>query len=251
MRFLYGLIGALLGAIFGGSAAYCAVSAAMGGDGLGVFFEGMIFGPIGLTLGGIFGLIIARRVLIFVETSREGKLARQRSTFTVIGCILAAPILSAAMIWNAQQYQYPPSDQQLLSNFKHNRRTFDILAQMTQADKGLMQVNQDWTQPSDPKTVGISAERIARYRQLLNQAEAHHGMHADGLQGADFLCWAQGGATTHDTDKGYAYLIVPPKHVLNSLDQYKNQLQSEEIHQVEAYRHIEGCWYLYYDYLPG
>jgi len=61
------------------------------------------------------------------------------------------------------------------------------------------------------------------------------------------LYWCEGSAISSDTDKGYAYLTVPPKQVLTTLD----DCQPDEENGVKAYYHIEGCWYLYYDYLPG
>ena len=121
---------------------------------------------------------------------------------------------------------------------------------MKLTDKGLMQVHSDFTQPGDSRTVGVLPERLACYRQLLAQAEVRY-LQADGLQGTDFLCWTQGGATSSDVAKGYAYLAVPPSRVFKSLDSFRDQSQSEGLPETQAYRHIEGCWYLYYEYVPG
>lgn len=247
MGFLYGFIGAIFGAALGGATAFLFVCSAEDGDGLGIALLMFVWGPVGLIAGIILGLMLALRVLRYVKEHQQGKQAKLRNALLVSGLFLAVLVLVPVLVRNGNQYQYPPSDQQLINNFRFRRSVFDDLAQMKLADKGLLRVGNDWTQPDDPRTVGVSPERIAEYRGLLNCAGVHQGMGADGLHGAEFTCWAQGGATSSDVDKGYAYLAVPPKQLLESLDAY----QPDGLHEVEVYRHIEGCWYLYYDYLPG
>ena len=249
MRFFYGFVGAILGAFLGVASAYLSVSAAEDGDDLGIFFLMTVCGPVGLIIGLVLGIMIAVRVLRFVEGNQVSSKARRKKFLLVAGSVLAVPFLSAAMVWKAEQYHFPPSDQQLLDNFNYHRPTFDTLAQMTLKDKHLLEVSDNGTQPADPRTVGVSPERVSRYRHLLTQAEAHYGLQTDGLHGADFLCWGHGGATSSDAFKGYAYLTVPPSRTFNSLDLFRDQSQSEGLPETEAYRHIEGCWYLYYEYL--
>ena len=251
MGFLYGFIGAILGAIVGGATTLLIVSAAMDGDDLGIFFAMQIFGLVGLIVGAILGIVASLCLLRYVKRHQEGSNARRRSALIVSGSILAVPVSVATMAWGIVRSGQPPSDQNLLNNFTDHRTVFNQLAQMKLADSGLMQIHSDWTQPSEPQTVGVSSERVAKYREMLSQAEVHFGLEADGLHGADFLCWEHGSATSSDTDKGYAYLTVPPKRVLSSLDQYNHQYQSEGLSELRVYRHIEGCWYLYYEYLPG
>lgn len=245
MRVLYGFSGALLGAVLGGMSALLIASVATDGDVFGAFLGLMYAGPVSLVVGAVLGVMLALRVLRFVRTNG---LARRKNALLVSGLLLAFPVLVAAMAWGIDRSGQPPSDQQLLSNFTDHRAAFDTLAQMKLADKGLMQVHDDWTQPGDFRSVGVSPERIAEYRHLLNEAGTRRGLQADGLHGADFLFWEQGSVFSSDTAKGYAYLSVPPKHILGSLDQYNDQ--SEDLAEIQAYRHIEGCWYLYYEYLP-
>lgn len=188
MGFLYGFIGAFLGACFGGATAFFFVSSAVDGDGFGTFFLMMVWGPVGLIAGGVIGVRLALRVLRYVQRSQPGKHAKRDNTLLVSGCVLAVSVLVAAMVWNGNQCQYPPSDQQLLNNFCFHRAQLDELAQMRRGDKGLMRVGENWTQPSDSKTVGVSSERIASYRWLLSSAGVHGGLGADGLYGTDFTC---------------------------------------------------------------
>ena len=210
-KLLYGLTGALLGFTLGGATAFLFVSSAVDGDGLGVFFLMVVWGPVGLIAGTVLGVMFALRVLRYVRENQQGKHIKRSNSLLVLGCVLAVPILDAAMVWNGNQYQYPPSNQQLLNNFRFHHAQLDELAQMKLLDKGLMQVRADWTQPLNPRTVGISPERIAVYRFLLLCAGMHQGLGAERMSGVDFTCWAQGGATSSDIDKGYAYLPVPPK----------------------------------------
>ncbi len=247
MGFLYGFIGAFLGAALGGATAFFFVSSTVDGDELGIDLLMMLWGPVSLIIGGVIGVLLALRVLRYVQRNQQGKYAKRNNALLASGCVLAVSVLAAVMIWKGNQCQYPPSDRQLINNFRLHRVQLDELAQMRRTDKGLMQVGEDWTQPSDSKTVGVSPERIANYRWLLSCAGVHRGLGADGLYGTDFTYWAQGGATSDDVEKGYAYLLITPKQATSSLD----RVSPDGLHELEVYRHIEGCWYLYYDYLPG
>ena len=246
MGFFYGFVGAVLGSILGGVTAFFVLTAVTDGNSLGVGLGMLVFGPVGLVLGAILGVMLALRVLYYVRGNRDNGQARRKNALVVGGFVLAIPILITAMLWGVDQFGNPPSDQQLLNNFNRHRATFDKLAQMTKADKNLSRVDSDWTDPSDPQTVGVMPERIREYRRLLDSVDLHRGFQAYGKE-VDFISYAQGSAISSDTDKGYAYLTVPPKQTLSSLDQCQ---PDEDEKAIEAYRHIEGCWYLYYDYRP-
>lgn len=118
---------------------------------------------------------------------------------------------------------------------------------MTQADKGLQRVDYDWTDPSNPQAIGVSPARVSIYRHLLDSVQCHRGFNAYQNHGIEFQYWGHGSAISDDEDKGYAYLAAPPKETLNSLDDCRPDKKNE----LQAYRRIEGCWYLYYDYIPG
>ena len=119
---------------------------------------------------------------------------------------------------------------------------------MVQADKGLTRVDDDWTQPDDPQRVGVGPARIAEYRRLLRRVGTPRGFQTTGAtDDIDFYYWLTGSAITSDREKGYSYLATPPAHLLKSLD----QCQPDDRNPVEFYRHIQGNWYLFYEYLPG
>ena len=250
MGFFYGFTGALLGAIAGGAAVVLGISVQSDGNDIGDAFAFIGLAPIGLVVGAILGIIAALVLRRYVSKTRESLSARRKSNFIVAVSVFAVPAFVTAALWISFRVSQPPSDQELLRNFDHNRATFNELAQMTQADKHLIRVDVEYdsTEPSNPETVGVSAERISKYRQLLKSVKLHRGFEANqSHQEVDFLYYATGSAISSDNDKGYAYLTAPPTKTLSSLD----DCGPDGENRVEAYRHIEGCWYLYYDYLPG
>jgi hypothetical protein len=66
----------------------------------------------------------------------------------------------------------------------------------------------------------------------------------------DFYYWDIGSAVSSDTDKGYAYLTMPPFNLLPSLDGSHPDERNGD-NGVKTYRHIRGNWYLFYEYIPG
>lgn len=137
-----------------------------------------------------------------------------------------------------------PSDAELLANFQKHKPEFDHLLQMFVADKGLGRVAPDFTRPSDPRTVGVSLERLSEYRKIFRAL----GL-ANGIEGYDekaqvwFMASSQGLSVT-GSGKGYAYTSERPVLVVDSLDNY----WSKDGQSFVAFRHIEGNWYLYLEY---
>lgn len=247
MGFLCGFVGAFLGAVLGSVTALFLVALATGGDEFALALSFTIVVPIGLSFGAIFGLLAALRLRRYVQENQKDKTAKRKSMLIVVSSVLVVPVLVTAMLWEAWQLGQPPSDRQLLDNFKRHRATFNELAQMTQIDKSLARVDYNWTDPSDPQKIGVSPARIARYRSLLESVGLHRGFYTHGLADTEFIAYGQGSAMSSDTFKGYMYLATPPKLVLRSLD----ECQPDAKNGTEAYRHIEGHWYLYYEYLLG
>ena len=139
-----------------------------------------------------------------------------------------------------------PSDQEMLANFQHHRTAFNQLLLMAQADKGLSSVNNGWTDPDNLLTAHVSQSRVDQYRKLFIVAGVISCSMGD--QNVNLRAWGVGNALSSDANKGYAYLVKPPTNLLNSLD----DCQPEDTRfNVEAYRHIEGNWYLFYEYIPS
>ena len=252
MSFLYGFIGAVLGAALGCMAAVFGVQAtAADGDIFGGAFALAVFGPVGLLLGAVLGSVLALLVLRSVKKNIKEETAKRRNAMFVSSCILSAPLLIGALFWGTERslktHNQPPSDQQLLDNFQAHHAAFDKLIQMDRADKGSYASEISSAVSDTPLPGGTREKRIAEYRRWLEAANIFKGFSSDEDQEVTLCYWGFGSAISSDTDKGYAYLVVPPKQVLKTLDDCRPDYKNE----VQAYRHIEGCWYLYYDYLPG
>jgi hypothetical protein len=247
MGFLSGLTGAILGAVVGIVATFFAVAASSDGNDIADGFGLMGLTPIGIVLGAILGIVLALKLRWYARGNWCIKAARRKVAFTIVGSVLAVPALVAGLLWGQQQLRKPPPDQQLLSNFDHHHAIFDQLARMTQVDKGLQSVGYNWTDPSNPQKIGVSPARVDIYRRLLDSVHCHRGFDTYELHGAAFWYWGHGSSISDDEDKGYAYLTAPPTETLLTL----NECRPDEENEVKAYRHIEGCWYLYYDFIPG
>ena len=254
MRIWYGLVGAVLGMVVGGAAAFLLVCAYWRGDDFGGAISLVIFCPAGMIVGCVLGVVTALRAFKQVHGQQDGGLPLKARRQRVLGLMLGAPILTVCMCWGGIIFSNPPfggqpTDQQLLNNFSQHRATFEQLAQMAQTDKGLTRVDDDWTDPNNPAQVGVSPSRIREYRRLLRSVSVPRGFSAsDNARQILFFNWLTGYAMSSDRDKGYAYLSTPPKTVISELDSYDDE--SNDKVQI-VYRHIEGHWYLFYEYLPG
>lgn len=137
-------------------------------------------------------------------------------------------VITATPIVLLLKHGTPPSDQEMLAIFQYHHAAFDQIRRMTQADKGLSGVNDGQYDKLFKVTGVISC--------------------STGDQDVNLRVWGVGNALSSDANKGYAYLVTPPTNLLNSLD----DCQPEDIRfNVEAYQHIEGNWYLFYEYIPG
>src|SRR5258707_15821870 len=59
------------------------------------------------------------------------------------------------------------SDDQLMANFYAHKTEFEHLLQMVLSEKELYRVDDNWTAPDPPESVGVSKERIAEYRRIF------------------------------------------------------------------------------------
>src|SRR6266567_6667782 len=71
-----------------------------------------------------------------------------------------------------------PSDAALIENFHVRRAVLERLVAMIREDRGLKRVDDTWTDPADPATIGVSPERIALYRKLFREAGVPRGFYA-------------------------------------------------------------------------
>jgi hypothetical protein len=137
-----------------------------------------------------------------------------------------------------------PSDKELLDNFQAHKAEFDQLLQMFLSDKGLGRVAYDFTRPGDPQTVGVTTDRLKEYRRRFDKLELSAGI--EGYDGKDIV-WLHSstqGLAVSGSGKGYAYLRKPPEMQVQDLDKY----WSKDGRSFTAFRHIEGNWYLYFNF---
>jgi hypothetical protein len=127
----------------------------------------------------------------------------------------------------------------LIKTFRDQRATFDELLEMIQSDRDLERVDSDWTQPNPPP---ISPERLSKYRQQLKSIGCLRGFeHFKGKPGVTFIASCVG--TMSGSAKGYYFSEVTPDPLVKDLDAYR----PEHSRGYEAYRHIEGGWYLIFE----
>ena len=137
-----------------------------------------------------------------------------------------------------------PKDQTLLDNFKKHERDFEKLITMLRRDKKLQRVDDTWTRPSDPQSIGVSKERIREYRALFSKLSIPRGFYAFHDPERFTFIASTHGLSVSGSAKGYAYLAEKPDLVVSNLESY----WSERGQSFTAYQHIKGNWYLYFDF---
>jgi hypothetical protein len=130
------------------------------------------------------------------------------------------------------------SDEELIANFKTHEAEFDQLLQMVVADKGLLRVDDDWTNPTDPKTIGVSDERIATYRNIFRKLDIPRGF-SSYQGGVEFISSSQGLAVG-GSSKCYTWLEKPPPKLVDNIETYRSKPGAS----YPVFRHVQGNWYL-------
>lgn len=136
-----------------------------------------------------------------------------------------------------------PSDEDLIATFHYRRAEFDRLLQMIIADTKLYRIDCDWTDPKEPIEAGVSPERIAEYRRLLDDVGCHRGFEAFQRQGIHFIAAARG-LVTGGSSKGLYYFAGAPPLVVTNTATYSQKPQE---YSYEVFRHIEGHWYVFFE----
>jgi hypothetical protein len=182
-------------------------------------------------------------------------MVKKKTLLKIILAILPVPVLAAAifvgyglMLSAAFTGGDIPhkSDEELIANFQSHKAEFNRMLQMINEDKDLARVDYDWTSPENPRTVGISQERIDEYRSLFRRAGVPRGFSAfQSKDSIEFIASSQGLAVS-GSSKGYLYAKEPPSRVIDNLDNYRAQ-KSTLSPAFPVFRHIEGNWYLFFE----
>jgi hypothetical protein len=89
-----------------------------------------------------------------------------------IGVVATGALMS--WILTSEDIAHKP-DEEVITHFKTHESEFNQLLQTVLADKGLRRVDDDWTDPKDPQTIGISPEQIAAYRRIFRTLDIPRG----------------------------------------------------------------------------
>lgn len=136
-----------------------------------------------------------------------------------------------------------PSDKTLIQNFKDNETAFNNLIAMIQEDKGLERVDDNWTRPKNHAAIGLTEERIEKYRQIFKELRIPRGFYSFTNPVRIKLLASASGLSISGSAKGYAFLEEKPDLIVNDLEDYS----STDGESFTAYRHIEGKWYVFHD----
>jgi hypothetical protein len=132
-----------------------------------------------------------------------------------------------------------PSDEQMIREFKGHSAEFQELLGMIQADKGIQHIGTspgDWQM--DTGTASIPQARVAEYLRLMQDLR----IEAVDRNGATIeLTRASWGAFLKGWSKSYVFSEVEPSPLLKNTDSLPGEDSVEE-----AYRRIEGNWYIYH-----
>jgi hypothetical protein len=80
----------------------------------------------------------------------------------------------AAMPWG-QPSGPRPTDAQMMAHLETHRAAFETIVAMLKQDPALKRVGKDFTEPDDAAAIGVSAERLAQYRELCRKAGVPNG----------------------------------------------------------------------------
>jgi hypothetical protein len=247
VKTLFGIIGAVTGAVLGFTAAVALVRLLSHGNVLGEGFLILIAAPLGVLTGAVAGAPVTVRVVAYLRQPAASVAARPEQKILLLGLLLGIPAAFLVLVLIAREAVEPPSDSAMLRHFERQQTTFERLVKMADADKGLVRVDEGWTMPPDTQDIGVSRERLAAYRGLLREAGTPRGFKVSSEDpGYDFYFWLRGSAISDDATKGFAYRANPPSGIVRTLD----GIRVDPGKYLIAYRHIRGPWYLFYEFTP-
>jgi hypothetical protein len=171
-----------------------------------------------------------------IGLSMEAKAMRTRLV------LLAAALLIALAMPGCSRH---PSVAKLERLYFKNKTSLTNIVTMVHQDKALTRVAPGFTRPENPQTVGVSSNRVAEYRRLLRRAGITHGFESRVNDETIEFIVSTWGFSVSGSVKGLAY-VKNPKSVKVVKD-----LKAVEGHpggDVEAFQHIEGNWYIYFEY---
>ncbi len=150
-------------------------------------------------------------------------------------------LVSVVLLLNGRGvFQAHPPTSTLILNFQNHRAEFNQLLQMFLQDKSAERIAPAFTRPANAP----SPAELAEYRALFTRLGLQVGIEGYGEKRQVFFIASTFGLSVSGSGKGYAYCVERPALVVDDIDHYR----SPDGKSFTAFQHIEGNWYLYFDY---
>jgi len=156
---------------------------------------------------------------------------------------LAFICLFVALRFGARSWGRRPSDAKLIKQFYDNRNAFEKLREMLQQDAFVTRIAGDGistahTSAGKPEEIGFPPGRYVEYVTALKQAGALSAIRDRSELRFPVAVWGFAG-------KGWRIAVTwresPPSPLIPSLDDFGKTINKWD----QAYRRIEGNWYLW------
>lgn len=142
------------------------------------------------------------------------------------------------------------TDAEMTANFQNHKSNFEKMLQMIEKDKDLKRVDNTWTLPEDPQTIGVSPERIAEYKELFRKAQTPRGFYSYLPNSVMFIGSSQGLAVSGSSKSYMIFFESAPENIVDDTDKYrsKGSVEAERREcKFPVYKQIENNWYIRYD----
>ncbi len=191
-----------------------------------------IVGPVLLIVGLSFAVVAVWSLVRLRHIRRKGWTVAAPAAV----CGLAVAMLFALPISGPH-----PSDDEMIRSFREHKQDYETLLQMFQLDAGLDRLGDlagDW--PENPVDVGVDEARLTRYRSLMLQLDVHSLERY--IDNQVLFVTSTFGLAVSGSMKGYVYSEKPPTPLVGDTER-------DAVGPIgEVYRHIEGGWYLIYEW---
>ncbi|QCK88059.1 hypothetical protein E8L99_21015 [Phreatobacter aquaticus] len=161
------------------------------------------------------------------------------------GLVSGALVLPALMLGQTRSLAAgAPSDAEMIDNLTKNREAFDELVAMVRADRRLERVDDTWTRPTNPATIGVTPERITLYRTKMAALGIARGFSAFRPDGAIFFLVYAEGTTVNGRGKSYVWSETGDFSE-SSMEADLDPLWATRRRRVYAFRKVDGPWFLH------
>ncbi len=165
--------------------------------------------------------------------------------YSFVACLLLIPFILSC----GGSSDIHPTDAELEGLFNANRKEFEALIEMAQADPKVVRIDNDFiwlddnaSWPRPDSELGMSQARWDKYRDLFYRLKLSRGLLQYPKNGQIFLIASSEGLLTGGSSKGYLFSTDTPHTLRQSLDGDIRENFGKE----PMYREISENWYLYF-----